>query len=294
MHSALRDARRAIRCRRLSGASPMAALAGAAHRVIRPRRTILFAPQTPMPMYIVYKLCAVLGYRMETDPRRPYDLGFRFCDKTFNDSILPVAPGTRVINAAATDVSKAWAQECWGAAAGYPLRIDPTRHVGPAVCKANANAAHDGRIVQCPITEVEPSKVYQRLIDNTYGCAPGMVMEYRIAIHGDRIPVVYLKYRPVAARFNPLTNTRIELHDPMVVFTDRERAALVRCAKAMGLDFCDMDVLRDVRDGRIYAVDVNCCSFGPPVKLERARGRALRLLADSFQGLVEDAERRLY
>ena len=283
---AVREVRRAAVIRRMCGDGRAMAFAGATRHRIRPRRTILFAPQRPLPPYVVYKLCALLGYRMETDPGRPHDVAFRFRDVTFDDATIPARAGVPVMNGALRDVSKARVQACWGAVAGYALAIDPTRHIGPAVCKGNRNAAHDGRVEACPVREVSPDHVYQRLVDNRSG--PGMVMEHRVVIHGDTIPLVYLKYRPESARFVPVTNTRIEIADPAAVFTGAERATLLRFARAMGADVADMDVLRDAGDGRIYAVDVNSTPFGPPSGLPGGcKGRALRRLAETFRALVE-------
>jgi hypothetical protein len=282
----LRDARRIVRMRQLYGAGRIEALAGTAHRLVRPRRTILFGPQRPLPMYIVYKLCALLGYRLETDPRRTHDLAFRFCDATYDDSTVQAEAGVRIINGEARDVSKAQVQERWGSVAGYPLRIDPATYVGPAVCKANGNGAHDGRVVQCPIGKINPDSVYQRLIDNC--CGAGMVMDYRVTIHGGAIPLVYLKYRPLSSRFVPVISARIEVVEAATVFTTAERATIIRFARAMGVDFGDMDVLRDAANGRIYAVDLNHTPFGPPSGLSPAQRRqAVDSLTESFRRLAE-------
>jgi hypothetical protein len=113
-------------------------------------------------------------------------------------------------------------------------------------------------------------------------------MEYRVPIHGDRIPLVYLKYRPVDKRFDPRLNTRVDVTSTAAAFTDAEQATLLRCARVMGLDFGDMDVLRDVRDGRIYAVDVNNTPCGPPSPLTDAdKAHALTVLAESFRRFIE-------
>ncbi|MEO8621638.1 MAG: hypothetical protein ABI625_11270 [bacterium] len=283
---ALRDVRRVVGIRRTCGASYAAAWTGTARHLIHPRRTILFGPQRPMWLYMVFKLSALAGYRVETNPLRRHDVVFRFRDATFDDSLLLPGPDGRVINGDARDVSKAFVQQCWGAAAGYPLVIDPRRHVGLAVCKANANAQHNGRVVECPITDVVPGCVYERLVDNT--SHPGVVMEYRVPIHGDAIPLVYLKYRPANLRFDPRLNTHVAVATTSSVFTHDEQVALLRCARLMGIDFGEMDVLRDANDGRIYAVDVNNTPCGPPAPLSAGdKAHALTTLATSFRHLVE-------
>jgi hypothetical protein len=289
---ALRSVRRAAGLRRLCGASTAMAYAGATGRFLRPRRTILFAPHRPMPTYVAYKMCMLLGYRIELDPRRPHDLAFRFCDATRDDRPMPCAAGVRILNDAFRDVSKSRVQECWAEAAGYPFAIDPTQHIGPAACKSDRNGTHDGYVVECPIAAPVPGYVYQHLVANY--SAPGEVLEYRVPIHGDEFPVMYLKYRPEWTRFYALRNTRVELADPPSVFSPDEFAALRRFARLMEIDFGEMDILRDFTTGRIYVVDANNSPCGPSGWLTPAeRGFAIRRMAETFEQLVESPPKAL-
>lgn len=48
------------------------------------------------------------------------------------------------------------------------------------------------------------------------------------------------------------------------ILTRDEQTGLVAFAEAMGMQFGELDVLRDKSDGRIYVVDANRTPAGPP------------------------------
>ena len=55
---------------------------------------------------------------------------------------------------------------------------------------------------------------------------------------------------------------------------------MLRFARALGIDYGELDILRDRDDGRIYIVDVNNTPFGPPNHLPWSDSRrAVRRLA---------------
>ena len=81
-------------------------------------------------------------------------------------------------------------------------------------------------------------------------------------------------------------NSSVSLVRPRDVFSDDEIEQLGAFARAMGLDWGGLDVLRDRMSGRLYVVDVNKTDMGPPIALPfldkiaavAALGRALRQL----------------
>src|SRR5262249_1485320 len=158
---------------------------------------------------------------------------------------------------------------------------------GPMVEKSNVNYAHDGRVVEGPlgVDAVRPERVYQKAIDNRIG-ADGLVLDHRVVVHGEEVPLVYLKYRPEATRFSA-KNGRVELKEADALVSEEELARLKEMARRMGVDYGEMDVLRDT-DHRIYVVDVNNTPAGPPNGLPLAEcRRALGLLAASYTRLLE-------
>lgn len=44
-----------------------------------------------------------------------------------------------------------------------------------------------------------------------------------------------------------------------------EAELLLRLCRALGLDYGELDVLRDVEDGKLYVVDVNNTPWAPPI-----------------------------
>jgi hypothetical protein len=241
---------------------------------------VWFAPERPRPWYLVWAALAWSGVRIARTPDEA-SAAFYFEDAT--RAPAPAATHRQRINFGCTDISKSRVAEVFEAVFGYPLALDPERHVGEAVEKGEANGAHDGRIVACPARR-RPGRVYQRLVDNL---DRGEAVDLRTPFVGGRPVVVFVKRRPARERFAN-ANTSIRLARPQDVFTAREIERLSRFAAAMRLDWGGLDVLRDRRTGLLYVVDVNKTDMPPLAlpwldKLRAASrlGRALRTLIAS-------------
>jgi hypothetical protein len=181
-------------------------------------------------------------------------------------------------------VSKSNVARACAAAFGHPLAVDPRLHVGPAVEKSEINAAHDGRIVQCP-TQPAPGRVYQRVVDNR-GADPSLVEDLRTCTVGGNPVVVFIKRRPVTKRFQN-TNTDVVLRTPEEVFSAAEIAQISAFTREIGLDWGGVDVLRDRTDGTLYIVDANKTDMGPPITLNLPdKLIATRKLAAAFRDFV--------
>ena len=64
--------------------------------------------------------------------------------------------------------------------------------------------------------------------------------------------------------------------------SSKKEKILLFCRR-MGLDYGELDMLRDREDGRLYIVDVNNTPFGPPHGLPKAHAAdAVRTLAENF------------
>lgn len=164
---------------------------------------------------------------------------------------------------------------------GYPILVDPGRFEGWCVMKSERNAAHDGRLVRCPIVGPAPDGMTcQILIDNTV--RRRFVEDIRIPIIGGRIPFVYLKYRPLKSRFSN-DNAYARMASQHELFTPSEIRLIREYVGRIGLEYGELDVLRDGASGRIYVVDANNTPYGPPNHLEsREADAAIRILADAF------------
>ena len=264
-------------------------VASALRSFVRPNKIILFYPQRPHHRSIAYKLCVLLEYAMTNNIRRKYDVAFKQQDSIFFDSSVLrniYLGGEHIINSRSHDISKQYVGRVFQEVFGYTLEIDPTQYRGLAVEKSNNNGVHDGKIVRCPLPpeSIRSNFVYQKVIDNTTNRS--MVLDYRVPIHGDQIPLVYLKYRPVASRFSN-ENSYSEMNEPASIFSESELQTLFKFAKSMGIDYGEFDVLRD-KDGLIYVVDSNTTPWGPPNGLpESLTGQALKLMAASFKMMIE-------
>jgi len=267
------------------------ALLGHLRTLIRPRRTILFYPQAPWFPHLIFKQCAVLGYLLTTDPEHTHDVAFKWKGATFFDSTeLEAIPeeSHAIINARSTDISKHRVAAVFEAVFGYALEVDPTSYVGPMVEKSDLNAHHDGRIVEGPLPPgaAKPGTVYQRLID-TRTPDGEHVVDHRIPLYGGRVPLVYVKRRDVRTRFSNW-NKQVQIHRPESVMSPDELSRLGRFAEVMGIDYGELDVLRD-RDGRIYIVDANNTPAGPPNGLTpEQRVEATSLLAGALDAFLDE------
>ena len=193
------------------------------------------------------------------------------------------------MNFSCRDIGKRHVDRVFRSIFGYGSPVDPRTHHGIAVRKSNLNAQHDGRIVRCPVRTVRRTSVYQRLINNTGGGA--FADDLRTPVLGGDVPFVYVIRKPLKSRFGSARGERIvETRD---AFSAGEIDRIRRFAAAMGLDYAELDILRDADDGRIVIVDANPTPWGPttmePAELDRAYAR----LAVSFERLVQGASRSM-
>jgi hypothetical protein len=255
-----------------------------------PTKTVLFFPEVPHWSAVEFKLCALLGYAMTSDPNEDFDVAFKRKDATFFESAIlksiPVS-ANRILNARSVDISKRTVGNVFGDVFGYPLDVDPTRYEGEIVEKSDANAAHDGRIIQGPLfrEDIRPGRVYQRLIDNASE-QKGFVLDYRLPIYGDEIPLVYLEHRPLETRFS-WVDSFAKLGDLDALFSRQELDSILLLARRMGIDYGEFDVLRD-RDGRVYVIDTNNTPAGPPPAMPAPEQKvAMECLGESFRRLLD-------
>ncbi len=255
---------------------------------LKTSQTLLFFPDRPVPSSVVYKLCARLNCRVITHPGRRFDVAVKYRDNTFFDRKMPeTVPAGKMINQNVTDISKKNVDRIFGSVFGYSTVIDPLNFAGPAVEKSDKNATHDGRIIDCPVTpeRVRHECIYQKVLDNR--AKNNMVLDYRPVVHGDNMPLVYLKYRPEKTRFSN-TNHHVEMARVEDVFSAQEQKNIIRFAQKMGIDYGEFDILRDKSDGRIYITDANITPWGPPNGLSHEdQVRAVDALTETFAALVE-------
>jgi hypothetical protein len=202
-----------------------------------------------------------------------------FADATTYTGSVPSA-AKRWINGRCQDIRKSTISKLNAEVFGRPLAIDPTTYRGEAVEKSEENGMHDGSIITCPIPAPREGKVYQKAINNEV--ASRTIEDLRAVVVGHEVAFVYRKVRSIRDRFlNNQANVRIE--DATSVFSKEEIAQILCFTQKLGLDFGEIDVLRDQGSGYIYIVDANNTSIYPPIGLTyRERKACVQRVADVF------------
>ena len=247
-------------------------------------------PVTPARPYGIWKCLRLTGIRPATTPQDGSRLALAHFDVTTVEPRLMskfkggLHPETFVINEHCLSISKEIVERRFEKIFGEPLRIDPTSFVGQGIKKSKWNSAHDGEILSFPIPteEVDPDCVYQRLIDNEWDEV--YTRDFRVMIVGDEIPFVAILLRRREFRFGQCPAERASFAAPERLFSQEEQERLLNLARAMGVDFGLLDVLRSNSSGRIYVVDVNNTPHLPPPATENWRGiLAMHLMAKAFK-----------
>jgi hypothetical protein len=200
--------------------------------------------------------------------------------RTADETLKELGGRCGCLNIRCTDISKTRVHAAFKKVFGYSLSVDPLTHQGACVEKSDINAAHDGRVIECPVDQRAENHVYERVVNNQAG--DRYVEDIRTVIMKDTVPLVYLKYRFAANRFrNYRKAVTVRAGD---VFSAGERERIIAFSREMGLDLGELDILRDRGDGRLYIIDVNPTPAGPPGYMPaREYRRALKVLSAAFE-----------
>lgn len=215
---------------------------------------VAFTPEAPRYFHAAYLLCERLN--VDIVPDGDADVIFHWADVTVREDPPPDLD-PRAINARVRDISKRHVSEVHAQVFGYDLQPEPGDT--EVVEKSDANATHDGRVVERPSGAA--GTVVERLIDNRLD--EHLVTDFRVSVLDGRIVCTLQRYRPISARFSHSGNVVTVVVETDGAFDPDEQARLVGMCKAMGADWADLDVLRDRSSGRLYVVDVNP-TRGPP------------------------------
>ncbi len=249
----------------------------------RRTKTVLFYPEYPHKRTIIYKILKHLKYNITSYPKHSFDLAFYWEDTTFRieQPALKKFHTEKIININCTDISKEKISGIFEEIFGYGLNINPATYSGECVKKNNLNAKHDGIIVKCPVQNYEEGFVYQKVLNNKIN--NDLVMDIRTPVLKGEIPFIYLKFKKTKDRF---TNDicKSEIASTNEYFSQEETKRISEFCSRMGLDYGELDVLRNKDDGKIYIVDVNYTPWGPPAKLsEDERRLAVIRMSEIFK-----------
>ncbi len=258
------------------------------------RKTILFYPDNPVEFHALYKTLMYLGYRISTNPKNRFNIAIKWWLAFDGNPFAPEAiqnienmdmdKSIQKINQNCSDISKENINSIFDKVFPYSITIDPSTYNGKCVMKSNWNALHEGQVINCPVEKITENVVYQKLINNE--TENGYVEDMRVPIFKDTIPFVYLKYRKIKDRFVDRGHTGVKatIVDCFDVLTKEELQMILKFCKKLGLDYGELDVLRDKYDGRIYIVDANNTPAGPTSAIGIHDGRrAVLKMANAFK-----------
>jgi hypothetical protein len=240
-------------------------------------RVPVYFTKAPHPYTVCYRILHRLGigFRVGVPKKRDPALVFLWEDATF---VQPLKTGPRtaewtVVNGECLDISKERVDTIHEQVFGYSLRVDPRTFTGRMVEKSNLNGVHDGREIDGPLAAPNPKSVYQRVVENL---SPGevlrvdvpseMICDLRLLVFSGEIPLAYLQKRLRANRFG-YSNFLTSIAQVSAVLEPAEIGRIVEFCRRFGLDYGEVDVVRDAADGRVYVLDINKTPLGPPKSL---------------------------
>lgn len=255
-----------------------------------PKKTILCYPDRPSYYHVIYKLCAISGFKISTNPNKRCEAVFWSHNVTFPDAskIQPFLDSKRkLINRHCTDLSKKRVGMIFKEVFGYSLDVDPTKYEGTVVEKSIYNGTNYATTLKTPISEnkVRQEYVYQKLIESR-SSQNDFVLVYRVPVYADKIPIIYLKYRALNSRFTGHYE-KVDVKKPTEVFSDEELLKILTMNRRMGIDYGECDVMRD-QDDKIYVVDVNSNPGGPPAKMSHnQKVRSATMIVPDFRKMTD-------
>jgi hypothetical protein len=237
----------------------------------------------PAETYLAWKVFAACNLRVRGSACGDAAIAIAWNPSTSyhldSSQLSSVQSRVRVLNARCTDIRKSTVARHFRAVFGYALEIDPYTYTGTIVRKSEKNGARDETLLQGPLEEIEPGYLYQRFV--SYPTPTGMA-EWRLFIVGRKPAAVYRLCAPPDNRFK--AGRHPEMTTIEESFSAHECAKIAQFCESIGLDFGNVDVLRDPEDGRIYISDCNNTPTGPSWKLPlRDQLRVVKTVAEAFQ-----------
>ena len=233
-------------------------------------KTILLYPQYPGRKAVINKMAKSLGYNITNNPQKNHQLVVYWQDSTYRepDSVIQsLAQKELAVNLRCTNISKSKVDDVFEDVFGYSSIVNPTTFSGLMVKKSEINASHDGVIVQGPLTP-EVGYIYQKVINNEHD--KQFVVDMRIPVINGRMIWGYLKYKSISSRFANFSKNILSIKEPEVLpinnlLTAKEMELITSFCQRIGLDYGELDVLRDNDDKKIYMIEVNNTPTGPTV-----------------------------
>ena len=234
----------------------------------------------------LWHICQELGIEIVNDIDGEWDKAIYWNIKEF---AVP-----NVINIRCTNIYKDAVDAAWYKASGYSITIDPRNYGSDYVRKSknqyisHTGERHDGRVFT-ESRQPEPNYVYQKYINTkTEGEMNQRYVTVRVPIFGKHIPCLYIKGSRDPFKETRTKNMIIPHEDIGEWISKKELGWLFKFCEIMGVDFAEIDMLRDVDTREIYAIDVNnIAGDGMYGKLQPEEvKRVKKMFAESFRRLL--------
>lgn len=260
---------------------------------------VLFHPEFPtMEGYTLVALLHELDWQgvlpLDMKPAdEGFDIAVHWADRTWMEAdprLDAIAERMPVWNIDCTDISKRHVDAVQRAIFGHGAEIDPRTWRGRCAVKTDENARGRGGVADCPIDEPDPRMVYQRLIPCT---EEGRTVNYRVPVIAGTLPLCYVLDRVPIVEHLKTEATACRLVETDALFSADEQGKILAFCDALGLDFGELDVLRDDADGRLYIIDANKTPAGMGIAYRHRwtpaqRREALHRLTDAFARAVAE------
>jgi len=181
------------------------------------------------------------GYEVVSDPKEPHDKAIWWCYDTFR-KLDETARELNLINRGGHDASKRKVERVMKEVFGYNALI----HDGEVYIKSDLQGVHEGEVKDGLIC---------KLIDDEVN---NLHVNYRVYVFGDKISLIWVSRKEKENRFkgNSKSVYNTATKDIGKFFSDEEQAKIIEFMQVYGLDFSELDILRD-KTGKIYIVDQN-------------------------------------
>ncbi len=192
----------------------------------------------------------VLGWHNSSQKRTPGNTARPFAVKLSLSAMVRKTSARHYWNCSpGIDISKRRLEDKFKTVFGRNLGINPETHTGPALEKSNENAAHDGRVVQCPLSPVA-GKTYQYYVDRP----EEPIMQWRIIVM-DGKPVAAIE-RIMVTKDCSSPSLKGYIIPIAKAISRKEHSQISELCREVFVECCDLDMLRDTT-GKMWIVDIN-------------------------------------
>lgn len=240
---------------------------------------ILFYPDKPVNAYTIFLICEKLEYKIVLDPKQSYDIAMAWHDTTFRN-IRYLENLHDVINKDCNDISKVKVDEIFTNVFGYSSFVNPQTFEGEYVKKNNFNGLRDAKILTQPEFP-EDGFVYQKLINSELDDL--LIEDLRVFIIKGKVVLLQRKTRFTDRRFGTSSVSAVNA-DYKKEFSNAEITKIELFCKQLGMDYGELDLLREKTDRKLYIIDANNTPIGFTRKLSEADCvKSLDILSEAFR-----------